>query len=84
MPWHLGSLCCFRLTLRHAVCRAEATRQQFWLSLTLSKPNYRGFRASASPDKFVSFIRRLEVHDRASWTRTGAQSLAGRWVVLSW
>src|SRR5262245_36122300 len=28
------------------------------------KPNYQGFRASASSDRFVPFIRRLEVHDR--------------------
>src|SRR5262245_28738789 len=48
IPWDLGSLCCFHLNMRRAVCRAQATRQQFGLSLTLSKPNYQGFRVTAS------------------------------------
>src|SRR5262245_52225493 len=48
IPWDLGSLCCFHLNMRRAVCRAQATRQQVGLSLTLSNPNYRGCWASAS------------------------------------
>src|SRR5262245_26988011 len=42
IPWDLGSRCGFHLNMRHAVCRAQTTRQQFWLLLTLSNPNYGG------------------------------------------